>query len=321
MAFMPQILRFLVDFWARLGCRQIGATPAPRHRRKYGSPVNAPVMKRLPESGLVRLASHSVFKRSGCRFALRKRVKTRDCRPVPEFPMLSVYVPSESSLKKLPETADGGIAGQRGLDRPRQADGGGGPRGGAAGRDRGADPGGHAGNRDFQPALYRERRPLHDRDADVPFRHRYAADHGGHLHPGRPSAGDRALRRAEAVCAGRTQAGAVMPAGDFRRNGADGIARRGDRPLRRHSGARRRRGRSGLPRHLRARKRAPRPGQALFADPDRDRAQGRSDLEGSRKPGLDRPRRHLPVGGRGRQSNGPRTCASSSRPCSATSPR
>ena len=118
-----------------------------------------------------------------------------------------------------------------------------------------------------------------------------------------------------------TQAGAVMPAGDHRRNGADGTARRGDRPLRRHSGARRRRGRPGLPRHLRARKRAPRPRQALFADPDRDRPQGRSDLEGSRKPGLDRPRRHLPVGGRWRASNGPRTCASSSRPCSATSLR
>ncbi len=28
----------------------------------------------------------------------------------------------------------------------------------AAGRDRGADPGRHAGDRDFQPALYRERR-------------------------------------------------------------------------------------------------------------------------------------------------------------------
>jgi magnesium transporter len=34
--------------------------------------------------------------------------------------------------------------------------------------------------------------------------------------------------------------------GHHRRNGADGIARRGDRPLRRHSGARRRRHRPGL---------------------------------------------------------------------------
>ena len=37
-----------------------------------------------------------------------------------------------------------------------------------------------------------------------------------------------------------------LRAGDHRRNGADGIARRGDRPLRRHPGARRRRRRPGL---------------------------------------------------------------------------
>ena len=39
-------------------------------------------------------------------------------------------------------------------------------------------------------------------------RHRDAADHGGDLHPRRSPAGDRALRRAEAVRAGREQAGA-----------------------------------------------------------------------------------------------------------------
>ena len=150
-------------------------------------------------------------------------------------------------------------------------------------------------------------------------RHRHAAHHGGHLHPGRPSPGDRALRRAEAVHAGGEQAGALLRARHHRRNGADGTARRGDRPLRRHSGARRRRHRPGQPRHLRAGERsAHRPRQAIFRDPDRDRPQGRSHLEGARKPGLDRPCRHLRRR-RGRTaSNGPRTCASSSRPCSAT---
>ena len=85
--------------------------------------------------------------------------------------MLSVFVPSESSLKKvavadlaaLPENAvwiD--------LVKPTAEED---QRGGAAGRDRGADPGGHAGDRDFQPALYRERRALHDGDADVRVRH------------------------------------------------------------------------------------------------------------------------------------------------------
>ena len=58
-------------------------------------------------------------------------------------------------------------------------------------------------------------------------------------------------------------------------------------------------------------RRAHRPGQALFRHPDRDRAQGRSHLEGAGKPGLDRAggdlrRRRAP-----KASNGPRTCASS----------
>ena len=91
--------------------------------------------------------------------------------------MLSVFVPAEFSLKKivaadlaaLPENAV-----WLDLVKPTRGRGQG---GGAAGRDRGSDPGGHAGNRDFQPALYRERRPLHDGDADVRVRHRNAAHH------------------------------------------------------------------------------------------------------------------------------------------------
>ncbi len=50
----------------------------------------------------------------------------------------------------------------------------------------------------------------------------------------------------KAFHAGREQAGALLHARDHRRNGADGIAGCGDRPLRRHSGARRRRHRPGL---------------------------------------------------------------------------
>ena len=49
------------------------------------------------------------------------------------------------------------------------------------------------------------------------------------------------------------------------------------------------------PRHLRARARRARPRQALFRHPDRDRPQGRSDLESAREPGLDRPRGDLRV--------------------------
>ena len=209
-AFMPQVLRLLVDFRAGLALPPDHGHACAAHRHKCGSPVNARVMKRLPESGLVRLVSQSVFEVEVVPVRVRKRVKTRDCRPVPELPMLSVYAPSEIRLKKARRRRSGGIAGKRGLDRSGEADDGGGPGGGAAGRDRGADPGGHAGDRDFQPALYRERRALHDGDVDVPFRHRYAEDHGGHFHPRRSSAGDGALRCAEAVCAGREQAGAVM---------------------------------------------------------------------------------------------------------------
>jgi hypothetical protein len=49
-AFMPQVLRFQVDFWARVALLPIMATLSPPHRHKYGPAVNTPVMKRLPES-------------------------------------------------------------------------------------------------------------------------------------------------------------------------------------------------------------------------------------------------------------------------------
>src|SRR5437773_7369319 len=54
--------------------------------------------------------------------------------------------------------------------------------------------------------LYIENAALHDGDADVPLRHRHAAHHGRHLHPGRPSPGDGALRHPKALPAGREEA-------------------------------------------------------------------------------------------------------------------
>ena len=129
---------------------------------------------------------------------------------------------------------------------------------------------------------------------DVRHRHRNAAHHADHLHPRQPSSRHRALRRAKAVHAGGEQARARHCARHHRRGRAAGTARRRDRPLRRHSGARRRRRRSGQPRHLRAgRVRAHRSRQALFRNPDHNRPQGRSHLESARKSGLDRPPRHL----------------------------
>ena len=206
-------LRLISGLGLRLG--RISAASRPPRGHKYGSAVNAPVMKRLPESGLVPLAAGSVSRRTGT----GSRRETRQDERLPPCSGVA-HVFGVCSLRIRPEEAPGrgpgGVAGQCGLDRPVEPDDRGGPRGRAAGRDRGADPGGHAGNRDFQPALYRERRPLHDRDADVPIRHRYAEDDGRHLHPRRPPPGDGALRRAEAVCAGRAQAGALMHAGDHR---------------------------------------------------------------------------------------------------------
>src|SRR6266404_6009373 len=77
---------------------RISAAPGPPRGHKYGSAVNAPVMKRLPESGLVPLVLVAFSGEAGTG-SRQERVKTRDCRPVPELPMFSVFVPSESSLK------------------------------------------------------------------------------------------------------------------------------------------------------------------------------------------------------------------------------
>ena len=107
----------------------------------------------------------------------------------PGLPMLSVYVPRGTSLERRVGRGRRRGARRRGLDRPRQ-------------RRRSArtswssallgiaraDARGDAGDRGLQPALCRERRALHDRDADVPVRHRDAQDHAGHLHP-RPAIG------------------------------------------------------------------------------------------------------------------------------------
>ncbi len=170
------------------------------------------------------------------------------------------------------------------LGRPGQPDPGGGSRRRAAGRNRGADPRRHAGDRNLQPALYRKWRALHDGNAHVLVGYGESAHHCGDLHPFGPPPGDGALRRPEAVHAGGEQAGALLRPEYHRRNGADGIARRGDRPQRRYSGACRRRHGHHQPQYLRAeRRREDRTRQALFRYPDRDRPQGRPHLQGARE--------------------------------------
>ena len=173
------------------------------------------------------------------------------------------------------------------MDRSGHADRAGRQAGRGAARHRGADARRNAGDRGLQPPLYRERRPLHDRDADVPVGYRDAEDHAGHLHSLLPSTGHRALRRTAAVRHRRAQIGARLLAQGVGRNGADGSARRGDRPLRRHPGAHRRRGRPDLAFDLRAGRR----GQdaVLQRRAQGARPQGRSDLQGAREPGLGRP--------------------------------
>ena len=69
--------------------------------------------------------------------------------------------------------------------------------------------------------------------------------------------------------------------------GADGSARRGDRPRRRHPGAHRRRGRPGLAFDLRAGRRSR--AAVLQRRAQGARPQGRSHLQGAREPGLGRP--------------------------------
>ena len=98
-----------------------------------------------------------------------------DCGFVPqpaEGAMLTVYVPRGTTLEPHVVAGSDADSGGCGLARPVQSDAGRGQAGRAAGRDRGPDPRGDAGNRDFQPSLCRERRALHDRDADVPVGYR-----------------------------------------------------------------------------------------------------------------------------------------------------
>src|SRR3954454_701910 len=151
-AFMPQLLRLPVDFWA-------GGTPRPKCGRagatslhKYGPAVNPQVMKRLPESGLVPLVlvAFSGEAGTGPRPETRLDVRLPHSSGVAHvFGVCSLRILVEEGSRR----GSGGSAGECGLDRPVEPDAGGGPRGRAAGRDRGADPGGHAANRDFQPAL------------------------------------------------------------------------------------------------------------------------------------------------------------------------
>jgi len=153
--------------------------------------------------------------------------------PFPELLMFSVYVPSETSLKKASVADPAAFAGSRGLDRPGEADGGGRPRGGGGWPEIAIPTREDMQEIEISSRLYIESGgALHDRDADVPFRHRYAADHGRHLHPHRPSPGDRAFTmKPKPFCPGlRTSWARSCASGNHRRNGADGADGRRDRP-------------------------------------------------------------------------------------------
>ncbi len=206
--------------------------------------------------------------------------------------MLSVYVPRGTSLERVAVEPGDSAAGGRGVDRPGHAHRAGGQGRRPPARHRAADARGDAGDRGLQPALCRERRALHDRDADVPLRQPDAEVDAGHLHPHRPPARHRALRRAAPLRHRRAQAGAHLPAADHRRDRADGPARRHHRPRRRHPRAHRRRDRPDLAHHLRA-GRGRRPA-VLQRRAQGARPQGRPDLEGAREPGLGRPAAVVP---------------------------
>src|SRR5260370_5676977 len=88
-SFLPQILRFPVDFGA-------GAPRRPNQRHAVATPP--PQMCAAGQCG-----GHEELARIEL-----SPVGWRAC-PVPELPMLSVYVPSESSLKKVAEADLAGL--------------------------------------------------------------------------------------------------------------------------------------------------------------------------------------------------------------------
>ncbi len=226
MAFLPQHFPIPAVSWAKLAGN---AESVPRCR--LGSATKGELRVNKPRH------------QTPVRTELSPKSRSRSSRSPHVFGVCSLRdLPQESRHRGHLQAAR-----QRGLGRPRQAHRGRRQGGREARGDRGADAGRHAGDRNLQPALYRERRPLHDGDLDVQFRHRHAEDHRCHLHPRRSSPGDGALRRSEAVRTGREQAVANLLARHHRRDGADGIAGRGDRPLRRHSRAHRRRRRHRSP--------------------------------------------------------------------------
>ena len=148
-SFLPQLLRFAAHFWAD--------APSPPNRR-HAAAIWPPQMWTA-----VKPPRHEALARIELESSLGDAVaQVRARSGVPHVLGVRSF---RSSLKKVASVDLARAAGKRGLDRPGQADRGGGSRGGAAGRHRGADPRGHAGDRDFEPALYRERRALHDRDA------------------------------------------------------------------------------------------------------------------------------------------------------------
>src|ERR1700709_2588702 len=92
-SFLPQLMRFPVDFWATVPCQ-----PNRRHAAAIRPPQTGPAEGLPGHEALARIELNPLG---------------RPARQSPEFSMFSVFVPSESSLKKaaavdlaaLPENA------------------------------------------------------------------------------------------------------------------------------------------------------------------------------------------------------------------------
>ena len=170
--FLPQGLRLSTGFWAFAPHCRAEVMPSPSQCHK-------------PKPLIIRRSSSACQNRAKSCWVGR-----RHWPGVPNaFGVRSLRIIAEESRRCRSRRA----AGERGVGRPDEADRRRRSSRGASRRDCGADPGGHAGDRDFQPALYRERRALHDGDADVLVRHRESAHHRGDLHPRKPSPGHGAL--------------------------------------------------------------------------------------------------------------------------------
>ena len=184
------------------------------------------------------------------------------------------------------------------------------------------DPRGDAGDRGLQPALCRERRALHDGDADVPVRH------AGRRRPRRSpsSSPDNAWSRCATTSRGRSRSirhklGKSCPPNI---TGQTVLMDLLDAVIDRTADILERIGAEVdqcLARDFRAQAVARQARRVTTTHPAIDRPQGRPHLEGAREPGLDRPAGAVPRQRRRGRCAGRRKCARSSRPCSATCSR